>query len=93
MHSGDASLLLPAQRLFVETHRRVKRISQKLCKALRISGPFNIQFLGPDHGMPQARRRTIMNGLPDGFGAMRSPAVIPHNLAQTCPGSFARTMR
>ena len=31
VHSGDASLLLPAQRLFVETHRRVKSISQKLC--------------------------------------------------------------
>ena len=36
--SGDATLLLPAQRLFVETHRRVKSISQKLCKALKISG-------------------------------------------------------
>lgn len=49
VHSGDASLLLPAQRLFVETHRRVKRISQKLCKALRISGPFNIQFICKDN--------------------------------------------
>ena len=38
VHSGDATLLLPAQRLFVETHRRVKSISQKLCKALKISG-------------------------------------------------------
>jgi carbamoylphosphate synthase large subunit/anthranilate/para-aminobenzoate synthase component II len=45
VHSGDASLLLPAQRLFVETHRRVKKISQKLCRALKISGPFNIQFI------------------------------------------------
>jgi hypothetical protein len=45
VHSGDASLLLPAQRLFVETHRRVKKISQKLCRALQISGPFNIQFI------------------------------------------------
>jgi len=49
VHSGDASLLLPAQRLFVETHRRVKSISQKLCKALRISGPFNIQFICKDN--------------------------------------------
>ena len=46
VHSGDASLLLPAQRLYVETHRRVKRISQELCKVLKISGPFNIQQLG-----------------------------------------------
>ena len=38
VHSGDATLLLPAQRLFVETHRKVKSISQKLCKALKISG-------------------------------------------------------
>jgi len=44
-HSGDATLLLPAQRLYVETHRRIKRIAQKLCKALNITGPFNIQFL------------------------------------------------
>merc|ERR1712032_35633 len=44
-HSGDASLLLPAQKLFVETHRRVKQIGQKICRALKISGPFNIQFM------------------------------------------------
>eukprot|EP00931_Biecheleriopsis_adriatica_P111998 TRINITY_DN864_c0_g1_i4.p1 TRINITY_DN864_c0_g1~~TRINITY_DN864_c0_g1_i4.p1 ORF type:complete len:1615 (-),score=380.51 TRINITY_DN864_c0_g1_i4:13-4806(-) len=49
VHSGDATLLLPAQRLFVETHRRVKSISQKLCRALRISGPFNIQFICKDN--------------------------------------------
>lgn len=49
VHSGDASLLLPAQRLFVETHRRVKSISQKLCRALKISGPFNIQFICKDN--------------------------------------------
>merc|ERR1712194_50892 len=45
IHSGDASLLLPAQKLFVETHRRVKQIGQKICRALKISGPFNIQFI------------------------------------------------
>merc|ERR1719456_1221430 len=45
VHSGDATLLLPAQKLFVETHRRVKKVSQKICRALRISGPFNIQFM------------------------------------------------
>merc|ERR1719247_931266 len=45
VHSGDATLLLPAQKLFVETHRRVKMIGQKLCRALKISGPFNIQFI------------------------------------------------
>jgi carbamoyl-phosphate synthase large subunit len=45
IHSGDASLLLPAQKLFVETHRRVKQIGAKICNALKISGPFNIQFI------------------------------------------------
>merc|ERR1719499_2992234 len=45
IHSGDASLLLPAQKLFVETHRRVKAIGQKICRALKISGPFNVQFM------------------------------------------------
>jgi len=45
VHSGDATHLLPAQRLFVETHRRVKQIGKKICRALRISGPFNIQFI------------------------------------------------
>jgi carbamoyl-phosphate synthase small subunit len=49
LHSGDASLLLPAQKLFVETHRRVKMIGQKLCQALKISGPFNIQFICKDN--------------------------------------------
>lgn len=45
VHSGDASLLLPAQKLFVETHRRVKNIGKKICRALKISGPFNVQFM------------------------------------------------
>merc|ERR1712038_2123625 len=45
VHSGDATLLLPAQKLFVETHRRVKQIGQKICRALKISGPFNVQFI------------------------------------------------
>jgi len=45
IHSGDAALLLPAQKLFVETHRRVKQLGQKICRALKISGPFNIQFI------------------------------------------------
>merc|ERR1712048_1180422 len=49
VHSGDATLLLPAQKLFVETHRRVKQLGQKICKALKISGPFNIQFICKDN--------------------------------------------
>jgi carbamoyl-phosphate synthase large subunit len=49
VHSGDATMILPAQRLYVETHRRIKRVAQKLCKQLLISGPFNIQFLCKDN--------------------------------------------
>jgi len=49
VHSGDATLILPAQKLFVETHRRVKKISEKICAALQISGPFNIQFMCKDN--------------------------------------------
>ncbi|PFH37015.1 carbamoylphosphate synthetase [Besnoitia besnoiti] len=44
-HSGDATLILPGQKLYVETIRRVKKISQKLARALQVSGPFNIQFV------------------------------------------------
>jgi carbamoyl-phosphate synthase/aspartate carbamoyltransferase len=49
VHSGDATMILPAQRLYVETHRRVKRVAQKLAKQLNISGPMNIQFLCKDN--------------------------------------------
>lgn len=45
VHSGDATVLLPAQRLYVETIRRVKRITRKIAAGLNITGPFNIQFL------------------------------------------------
>jgi len=45
VHSGDATLILPAQKLYVETIRRVKKIAQKIARALVISGPFNIQFM------------------------------------------------
>jgi len=45
VHSGDATLVLPAQKLYIETVRQVKRIAEKIAKTLSISGPFNIQFL------------------------------------------------
>jgi hypothetical protein len=44
-HSGDATLILPAQGLKLETHRRVMHIASQLCQALHISGPFNVQFM------------------------------------------------
>ncbi|CAM9239741.1 unnamed protein product [Pylaiella littoralis] len=48
VHSGDATLLLPAQKLWVETIRRVKRVASAICKALNISGPFNIQLMAKE---------------------------------------------
>lgn len=45
VHSGDATIQFPAQKLYVETVRRIKRISREIAKALKISGPFNIQYL------------------------------------------------
>ncbi len=45
VHSGDATVVLPAQRLYIETVRRVKRIAIAIARALEITGPFNIQFL------------------------------------------------
>lgn len=45
VHSGDATIQFPAQKLYVETVRRIKRISKRIAKELNISGPFNIQYL------------------------------------------------
>ena len=49
VHSGDATLQLPPQKLYVETVRRIKRISRQIAKELHISGPFNIQFMARDN--------------------------------------------
>ena len=45
VHSGDATVVLPAQRLYIETIRKILRISEQIARALDITGPFNIQFL------------------------------------------------
>lgn len=45
VHSGDATVILPAQKLYLETLRQVKRITKSIAQALQINGPFNIQFL------------------------------------------------
>ena len=45
VHSGDATIQFPPQKLYVETVRRIKRISRQIAKALHINGPFNIQFM------------------------------------------------
>lgn len=49
VHSGDATIQFPPQKLYVETVRRIKRISREIVKALNISGPFNIQYLAREN--------------------------------------------
>ncbi len=51
VHSGDATIVLPPQRLYLETIRRTKKITQQIAKALRITGPFNIQFIAKDNAI------------------------------------------
>jgi len=49
VHSGDATIVFPAQKIYFETMRRIKKITRQIAKALNISGPFNIQFLAKDN--------------------------------------------
>ena len=49
VHSGDATIMFPPQKIYVETVRRIKRISRDIADSLHISGPFNIQFLAKDN--------------------------------------------
>lgn len=49
VHSGDATLVLPAQKVYPETQRQIETIAQKISTSLKITGPFNIQFLAKDN--------------------------------------------
>ncbi len=49
VHSGDATIMFPPQKVYVETLRRIKKISRRIAEELHISGPFNIQFLAKDN--------------------------------------------
>jgi carbamoyl-phosphate synthase large subunit len=49
VHSGDATIQFPPQKIYVETVRRIKHIARQIAKSLEISGPFNIQFLAKDN--------------------------------------------
>jgi len=49
VHSGDATIQFPPQKLYIETVRRIKRITRDIARALNISGPFNIQYLAKDN--------------------------------------------
>ena len=67
VHSGDATLVFPAQKIYFETARRIKKISRQIAKELNISGPFNIQYLAKNNeaqlyrnGNPHYARRPIL---------------------------------
>lgn len=49
VHSGDATLVFPAQRMYLETIRRIRRIARGIARRLKITGPFNIQFIAKDN--------------------------------------------
>ncbi len=49
VHSGDATVVIPPQRLYVETIRRIKQASREIARALKITGPFNIQYLAKEN--------------------------------------------
>jgi len=49
VHSGDATVVLPAQKLYIETVRKIKKITKKIVRELNITGPFNIQYLAHEN--------------------------------------------
>ena len=49
VHSGDATMVLPPQRTYLETMRKIKMVSRKIAKSLNITGPFNMQFIAKDN--------------------------------------------
>ncbi|MCI1596786.1 MAG: carbamoyl-phosphate synthase (glutamine-hydrolyzing) large subunit, partial [Prevotella sp.] len=49
VHSGDATIVFPPQKLYVETVRRIKRVSRQIAAALHINGPFNVQYMARDN--------------------------------------------
>ncbi len=49
VHSGDATMVLPPQRTYLETVKRIEEVTRRIARALRITGPFNIQFLAKDN--------------------------------------------
>ncbi|MBI3900514.1 MAG: ATP-grasp domain-containing protein, partial [Chlamydiia bacterium] len=51
VHSGDATIVLPPQKLYLETIRRTKAITRQIVKALKITGPFNVQFIAKDNAI------------------------------------------
>jgi len=51
VHSGDATMVLPPQKLYIETIRRIREIGREIARALEITGPFNLQFIAKDNAL------------------------------------------
>lgn len=79
VHSGDATIVLPPQRLYLETIRRTKKITQKIVNALNISGPFNIQFIAKNNEI-----KVIECNVRASRSFPFVSKVINHNLIKIC---------
>ena len=92
VHSGDATMVFPPQKIYFETVRRIKAISRKIASELNISGPFNIQFLAKDNdvkviffdgrGGPPARG----GGKTHDFYASQGNTIANNQIELTMPG-------
>jgi carbamoylphosphate synthase large subunit len=77
VHSGDATLLLPAQKLYTETIKRIKKISAKIARALNITGPFNIQYLSRNNDIKVRNTDTSALGASRTSSTRLSSSISP----------------
>ena len=63
IHSGDATTIVPAQKLYVETVRKIKKNAAKIAERLRLNGPFNIQFLAKNNEIKVIECNAELQGL------------------------------
>lgn len=83
VHSGDATIVIPPQRIYLETIRQAKNISKSIVKALNITGPFNIQFIAKDNAL-----KVIECNLRASRSFPFVSKVIHHNLIDTAVKAF-----
>jgi carbamoyl-phosphate synthase large subunit len=100
VHSGDATIVLPPQKLYIETIRRVRKIAKKVAKELDITGPFNIQFLAKSNrvmviecnlrssrSFPFSSKVTGYN-----FIEIATKAMLGKKAVEKCLGTHYRTL-
>jgi len=91
VHSGDATIVLPAQRIYVETQRRIKRMAQEIAERLKISGPFNIQFIAKENrikiielNLRSSRTFPFVSKVYNrNFAALATEAIMGHTVERT----------